>query len=107
MATYIELQQQGEKLLAEAAALRDKELAQVITDIKATMEVYGLTIEDLGGSKRRGRPPGKKKSAAPVKTKSKAAYRGPNGETWSGRGRRPGWLASLLKGGKKLESFAA
>jgi hypothetical protein len=33
-------------------------------------------------------------------------YRGPGGETWSGRGARPRWLAAVLRGGKnKLDDF--
>jgi DNA-binding protein H-NS len=32
-------------------------------------------------------------------------YRGPGGETWSGRGLRPRWLAAALKGGRKLDDF--
>ena len=36
---------------------------------------------------------------APVK------YRGPNGETWSGRGLPPRWLSALEAKGKKRERF--
>jgi DNA-binding protein H-NS len=32
-------------------------------------------------------------------------YRGPDGETWAGRGIKPRWLASAMKEGKKLEDF--
>lgn len=32
-------------------------------------------------------------------------YRGPNGETWTGRGLRPRWLAVLVEGGAALESL--
>jgi DNA-binding protein H-NS len=32
-------------------------------------------------------------------------YRGPNGETWAGRGARPRWLNSVIEDGKKLEDF--
>ena len=32
-------------------------------------------------------------------------YRGPNGETWTGRGLAPRWLADLEKKGKKRDSF--
>ena len=32
-------------------------------------------------------------------------YRGPSGETWAGRGARPLWLVSAIKGGKKLDDF--
>jgi DNA-binding protein H-NS len=34
-----------------------------------------------------------------------AKYRGPSGETWSGRGLKPRWLVASLKGGKKLDDF--
>ena len=39
-------------------------------------------------------------------TKVKPKYKGPNGQTWAGRGMQPKWLAELVKKGKKLESFA-
>ena len=32
-------------------------------------------------------------------------YRGPRGETWSGRGQHPRWMRPLLRAGRKLESF--
>ena len=32
-------------------------------------------------------------------------YRGSNGDTWCGRGKRPRWLTGALKEGKKLEDF--
>ena len=37
--------------------------------------------------------------------KTPIKYRGPNGEEWSGRGRLPGWLASLEAEGGNRESF--
>jgi DNA-binding protein H-NS len=48
---------------------------------------------------------GKKKKKAKSARKVRAKYRGPNGETWVGRGARPKWLAAELKKGKKLDSF--
>src|ERR1700693_1391241 len=38
--------------------------------------------------------------------KVKPKYRGPGGETWAGRGLRPGWLMALIKQGHKLEEYA-
>ena len=32
-------------------------------------------------------------------------YRGPDGDTWAGRGLKPRWLTSALQEGKKLEDF--
>jgi DNA-binding protein H-NS len=33
-------------------------------------------------------------------------FRGPDGETWSGRGLRPKWLTALMEQGRKLEEFS-
>jgi DNA-binding protein H-NS len=56
----------------------------------------------LGGDKiARG---GRRKSALRGR-KVPPKYRSPSGETWAGRGARPGWLVAAIKGGKKLENF--
>jgi DNA-binding protein H-NS len=52
-----------------------------------------------GGASGRGRRGPRKGHKVPPK------YRGPGGETWSGRGLRPRWLAAALKGGRKLDDF--
>jgi DNA-binding protein H-NS len=99
MATYLELKQKAEKLLAEAEQMRQKEVNDVIADIREKMETYGLTLQDIGGA---GKPAKQRKSRV-----GKAKYRGPNGETWAGgRGRKPKWVQAALKAGKKIEDFA-
>src|SRR5262249_6415433 len=32
-------------------------------------------------------------------------YRSPSGETWAGRGAKPGWLVAAIERGKKLDDF--
>jgi DNA-binding protein H-NS len=32
-------------------------------------------------------------------------YKGPNGETWAGRGATPRWMVEAVKGGAKKEEF--
>ena len=108
MATYLELKQQAERLLAQAEEMREKEIADTISDIKEKIRLYGLTPEDLGlaGGRSGPRsvpraPRGSKPAAAPAK------YRGPNGESWSGgRGRKPQWVVQALKEGRSLDEFA-
>ena len=102
MATYLELKEQAERLLAQAEEMREQEIAGAIADIKEKMRLYGLTAEDLGLGRAGGaRAPRGKAVAAAVK------YRGPNGETWSGgRGRKPQWVTQALQQGHKLEEFA-
>jgi len=41
----------------------------------------------------------------PSRKKATPKYRGPDGETWCGRGARPRWLVSAIKEGKKVEDF--
>jgi DNA-binding protein H-NS len=107
MATYLELKEQAEKLMAQAEEMRGRETQQAIDDIKAKMKAFGLTARDLGfgGASSAGkRAPRKSNGSA---SKSPAKYRGPNGELWSGgRGRKPQWVVDALAEGKKLEDFA-
>jgi DNA-binding protein H-NS len=90
MATYKQLTAQLDKLHKEVAVAREKEIADAIVDIKGKIAEYSLTIEELGFSSRRGGTA--KKKPLPPK------YRNPKtGETWSGRGRSPAWLAGRNK----------
>jgi DNA-binding protein H-NS len=102
VATYLELKEQAERLLAQAEEMREKEIADAIADIKEKVRLYGLTAADLGLARTgSGRSPRGKAAAAVIK------YRGPNGETWSGgRGRKPQWVTQALQQGRKLEEFA-
>jgi DNA-binding protein H-NS len=103
VATYLELKEQAEKLLAEAEKLREQEIADAIADVKEKIRAYGLTAEDLGLARSSG--PGRAARAA--KPSGAVKYRGPNGETWGGgRGRKPQWVMQALKDGKNLEDFA-
>jgi DNA-binding protein H-NS len=96
------LKQKAEKLMAEAEQMRQKEINEVIAEIREKMKAYGLTPRDIGGGDIR--KPRTRSSGAAAKT---VKYRGPNGETWAGgRGRKPKWVSDLLASGKKLENFA-
>ncbi len=101
MATYIELKQQAEALLAESEIVRKQEITEVVQSIKAQMKEYGLTVTDLGLLASTGqRKVAKSKSTAPAK------YRGPNGELWAGGlGRKPEWGRALMAEGKNIEDF--
>ena len=103
MATYLELKEQAEKLLAEAERVREQEISDAIAEIKRKIELYGLTAADLGLAKPAG--PG---SAGRTKAaKAAVKYRGPEGQTWSGgRGRKPQWVVEALQQGRSLEEFA-
>lgn len=96
MATYQELKAQAEALLKQAEAARRAEIASVVADIQARMKEYGISIDDLRGGAKKGKPRG----AVAAKYKNAAT-----GETWSGRGRAPKWLADEMAKGKSKDAF--
>lgn len=102
MATYLELKEQAERLLAEAEKMREQEISDAIADIRKKIDLYGLTAADLGLARSGPGTAGRGKAA-----KATVKYRGPNGETWSGgRGRKPQWVVQALKEGRDIEEFA-
>jgi DNA-binding protein H-NS len=69
------------------------------------------TRKSVKGASKAGRPAKVKLAKAPKAARKTgqpvaAKFRGPNGETWSGRGLTPKWLASLVAQGHSKESFA-
>ncbi|TJY61963.1 H-NS histone family protein [Sinimarinibacterium sp. CAU 1509] len=94
MPTYNELISQIESLKKQAEAQRKAELAEVIQDIKQKMAEYGIKISDLSG-----KAPGKRSTVA-------AKYRNEaTGETWTGRGKPPKWLAEAEAKGTPRTQF--
>jgi len=95
MSQYTELKAQIAKLEAQAEEARRVEVGHMIAEIRQKIAEYGLTAHDLGLSvgPRRGRP-AKKAPLPPM-------YQDPkSGNTWSGRGKPPKWIA-----GKNRERF--
>lgn len=117
MSDLMELQTQIELLQKQATELKVRDFDKTVLDIREKMAVFGITVKDIQTVKRGPRSgkakkdlvgkvasvPGVKK--VPVKTVA-AKFRGPNGETWSGRGLSPRWLALLVEQGASRDDFA-
>ena len=82
--------------IAAAEVSEKKALREEMEQLAASR---GLSIADIFG----GKPAGNKLKGSKVAVK----YRNPKNpdETWTGRGRKPNWLADALKKGQKIESF--
>ncbi len=104
MSNLIDIQNQIAQLQKQAEEIKAQQFAETVQEILAKMDAFGITVDDLQGGKGRARKPatsaGKSLNPAPAK------YRGPNGETWSGRGLMPRWLAALVAQGRTREEFA-
>ena len=100
-----------------AAAERQREASresgkkELVEEFRAKAEAMGLSLAELvGGSAQTGRPA--PKARKPQKGAAAAAppvkYRNPDtGETWSGRGRMPKWMALAQEHGRSREEFLA
>lgn len=90
MPSYRELLVQRAELEKRIEEARNMELASAIAQVKQLIAEYGLTAQDCGF-----------KLGIPVISKAPQTvavkYRGPNGETWTGRGKAPNWLVNLEK----------
>lgn len=97
MSSYQELLAQRAELDRQIAAARRAEKSDAIAAVKKLVADHGLSAEDCGfkAGAARGR----------AKTTVAAVFRGPNGETWSGRGRTPKWLAALEAQGQSRDRF--
>jgi DNA-binding protein H-NS len=113
MGNLIDIQTQIEKLQRQANDIKSKEFDKTVREIVAQMQAFGITVKDLqAANSRGGRSRAKvvaKRSAKSTAGKPHASvppkYRGPNGETWSGRGLMPRWLATLVAQGQGKEAF--
>jgi DNA-binding protein H-NS len=91
-----QLYKQISELQSKAKDLAEKKKEPIIEDIKSKIKMYGITAKQLGfGASTETKP-----QKAPVAVK----YR--HGEnTWTGRGKRPLWIADYLAHGGKIEEL--
>jgi DNA-binding protein H-NS len=87
--------------LIDLRASIDAVLSAKVKGERKALEAKLHSLSRFGdGASRNGR---RKHALAGKKIAPK--YRGPDGQTWTGRGLKPRWLVEALKGGKKIESF--
>jgi len=98
--TYEEALLEIETLKKEAEQLRKNETATAIASIKAILEKYKLTAEDIGLQKG-----GKKsKKTTPSKAVKYRSDTNPN-DTYGGKGPTPAWLKLKISEGRTKEEF--
>ncbi|MFC0406691.1 H-NS histone family protein [Roseomonas elaeocarpi] len=90
--------------IQDSAALNQAKV-DLLSEFESKAAALGLSVEGVvGDDVAASRPP------APDRNKcdgapSQAKYRGPAGQEWSGRGRRPAWIAAHEAAGKNRDDF--
>jgi DNA-binding protein H-NS len=119
--SYQALTREIEALKKRAEAARKQEATELVALIKSGIELYGLTAQDLGLAP--GGKPAKKASTATMAKKAATAakveaastpaatpavkYADGAGNSWSGRGPRPGWVKVAIDAGQTMDDLLA
>ena len=116
--SYESIQKQIEKLQAQAKKLEASHLSRKlksVAQVRALMKKLNVSVSDLQGASQEDKPKSKRlKGASPrsatASSQKRAAvapkYRHPETmQTWTGRGKAPIWLASLLAQGHRKEDY--
>ena len=96
--TYKQCLEELISIQAELEAAKRVEVPKAIAEVKRLMDEFGITPADLSFTSNI-------KGKAHKKRAVLAKYRGPKGESWSGRGLAPKWLKAELEHGKKKSDF--
>jgi DNA-binding protein H-NS len=109
VAELVQLRDEIETALNGKIAIERDELQTRMDALAALVGKAANGDGRVARGKTRGRRRGAQSAKAKVHPlkgiKALPKYRGPNGETWAGRGLTPNWMRALEKKGKKRESF--
>lgn len=87
--SYKELMAQRDALEQQIQAARKVELAEAVSKVRSIVTEFSLTSEDVFAPAR-----GQRKASSSGH-KVEAKYRNPTtGDTWTGRGKAPKWIAN-------------
>ena len=87
--------------LQKQLAAAENNKAPAVRQVKALMKKLGVSLADLADPSVEKRIKNVKKSSQKVAVK----YRDENGNTWTGRGKTPRWMADAEKAGSKREKY--
>jgi DNA-binding protein H-NS len=98
--SYRQLLAQRNALDEQIAQARNVERMHAIDEIRARMDEFEITVQELGRALGKRMSKGGPKGG-PIAPK----YRNPeSGATWSGRGKPPAWIAGKDRGSFLIES---
>lgn len=97
MNSYEELVAQRAEIDRKIEEMLRAEKAEAVATVKKLVAQFELSPDECG-FKGLGRASREKSQIAPL-------YRGPNGETWTGRGLPPKWLKALEANGQPRSNF--
>lgn len=98
-----EAAEKASALKAEIEKLKSEERKEAVAEIVAKMADLGIDPAMVEKAWKKSAAAKRFDSASPKKFPPR--FRGPNGESWSGTGRKPTWLKDLEAQGRSAEEF--
>ncbi|MFT3688122.1 H-NS family nucleoid-associated regulatory protein [Paenirhodobacter sp.] len=95
--TLSELKQLEKEVSRAIASFESRRLLEARREVEDLAKRLGFSIDELAQT-----------ATLRKKTVSEAKYRNPLNpeQTWTGRGRKPGWLNDALAAGRSIDEFA-
>ncbi len=93
--SYKDIVKQIQELQKQADKLKAEERSKVLQEVREQISAFEFTAAELGF----------KGKASLAGKKVPTRYKDDKGNTWTGRGHRPGWLKAAIEKGAKLEDF--
>ncbi|MBP0494119.1 H-NS family nucleoid-associated regulatory protein [Pararoseomonas indoligenes] len=92
---------------AKRAEKQDEARAALIEEFRGKAAQLGLQLESLmpGNASHGPAPSSGRRMRRDAGGSVAPRFRGPNGETWSGRGRMPKWLSAMEASGRTKDDF--
>ena len=90
---YIQLNELRQQISTRMKEMRETGISDLRSRFLKDAAPLGLAVEDIVGTH-------KKKERKPA-----VKYKDEEGNTWGGRGKRPGWITEALEAGRNLEEF--
>ena len=92
-----ELKELQSQIAKAVASFEDRRKRQALAELEEVARAKGFSLAELTGS------PAPRKTTASVAKYANPANRA---DTWSGRGRKPGWFIAAMAAGRKPEDLA-
>lgn len=115
MDEVLALNQQIAELQKKSSEAQKKNRPGILTDLREKMHAYSITAQELTSPEPKARKIKSEKIDGPKpaqgeKVKKVAAvvvpkFKGPDGQTWTGRGTAPNWIKELISAGRSKEEF--
>lgn len=91
-----DLKQLQKDVAAAISNFEKRKKKEALAAAQKAAQAHGFSLDDILGGKSGGGSKSLPKYANPADAS----------QTWTGRGRQPGWIKSALKAGKSLEDMA-